>query len=183
MRYISPNRRLALIQKNGEVGSLGTTQYRFYNGVLIVGDSSLSTAGNAIAPNLSNTDGTALQIVNSAGSSDLNKVGLGTTFFEAPDKTVAGSTQALTSGTYYRVASGSVTFSGTVYTAPTRFKAGSSANFTGTGTVYEDLSAAYFQQDEENFRSQSFPIVHTGNTDEGSWDDTKWESSAGTSLR
>ena len=183
MRYISPNHRLTLIQKNGEVGSVGTKQYRFENGVLIIGQAKFNTTGNVIVPQLSNTDGTALQIVNSAGSSDLEKVGLGTNFFEAPDLTVADSTQALTSGLYYFVTQGTIVFGGTTYTAPARFKAGSSANFTGTGTVYADLTAAYYKQDEENFRAQSFPIVHTGTTDEGSWNDSTWGADAGVVIR
>lgn len=183
MRYISPNHRLALIQKNGEVGSYGNKQYRFENGVLIIGSAKLNTAGNVIVPQLANTDGTALQIVDATGGTDLAKVGLGKYFFEAPDLTVADSTQALTSGSYYQVVSGSIVFGGTTYTAPARFKAGSSANFTGTGTAYLDFTASVFKQDEENFRAQSFPIVHLGNTDEGSWDDTTWDSDEGTALR
>ena len=183
MRYISPNHKLVLIQKNGEVGSYSNTPYRFFNGELVIGSAALNTTGNVIVPQLANTDGTALQIVNAAGSTDLEKVGKGVSFFEAPDKTVAGSSAALTSGTYYKVIAGTITFAGTDYTVPTRFKAGSSASFIGTGTVREDFSAAYYKQDEENYRAQSFPIVHLGSTDEGSWDEDSWDANEGTALR
>ena len=122
MRYITPFHGLCLRQKNGETGKYGSTPYQFENGELVVGSTSAGGSGNVIVPNLSATDGTALQQVYPNGATDLAKVGQGTLgtdaayasqvqglFYEAPDLTVAASTQALVIGLWYKVISGSIT--------------------------------------------------------------------------
>lgn len=184
MRYITPYHGLRLLQKNGEVGKAGTVPYEFENGELIIGDSKLNTSGNVIVPNLAATDGTALQQVYPSGATDLAKVGQGTLgtdaayasqvqglFYEAPDKTVADSTQGLTIGLWYKVISGSITHNSVVYTAPQRWKATATSNFTGTGTVRRDLDSNLWTQDELNERAEAHKLAFTLNGDEMVWND------------
>lgn len=183
MRYITPYHGLRLLQKNGEVGKYGTVPYEFDNGELIIGDPKVNTAGNVIVPNLSATDGTALQQVYTTGT-DLAKVGQGTLgtdaayasqvqglFYEAPSLTVADSTQALVIGLWYKVISGSITHNSVVYTAPQRFKATASSNFTGTGTARRDLDSNLWSQDELNERAEAHKLAFTLNGDEMVWND------------
>lgn len=184
MRYITPFHGLCLRQKNGETGKYGSTPYQFENGELVVGSTSAGGSGNVIVPNLSATDGTALQQVYPNGATDLAKVGQGTLgtnaayasqvqglFYEAPDLTVAGSTAGLTTGLWYKVISGTVVHNSTTYTAPTRFKAGATADFTGTGTARRDLDSNLWSQDELNERSEAYKLANTLNGDEAVWND------------
>lgn len=184
MRYITPSHSLRLVQKNGEVGKYASTPYQFENGVLIIGDATLDTAGNCIVPNLAATDGTAMQTLVAGGATDLAKIGMGTLgtdasyagqiqgqFYQAPTKSVAGSTQGLTIGLWYKMLTGSVTHNSVVYTAPQRFKATSTANFTGTGTLHQDLDSNLWTQDELNERAEAYKLAYTLNGDEAVWND------------
>jgi len=185
MRYITFDLGLSLVQKNGEVGAYGTKQYKFFNGELVVGNTTANSAGNAIVPNLSATDGTALQILYPTASTDLGKVGLDALFFEAPDKTVAASTQSLDDGTYYKVIAGSIVFNGGTYITGNRFKnaTGGSVNFTSTGTVRKDLGAEYWKQDDLDERALWYPIANLGVGDEATWDPATWGATEGVILR
>ena len=185
MHYISPKHKLALLQKNGNVGKYSTKYYQFYNGRLIIGSATASTAGNVIVPNLSATDGTALQILYPDGASDLAKVGQGTLgtdaalagqivgeFYASPYKTVAASTQALVIGLWYFVVTGTIVHNGTTYKQGTRFKATASSNFTGTGTVYQDLDANLWTMDDLDERTESYRIANLMVGDEATYDNS-----------
>lgn len=159
----------------------GNTVYQASGGELVVGDRTTATgAGFVIDPKPTAVDGTKIMTRMGFTSVDadplvnaLENIGLGDTFWKAPDLTVAASTQALTSGSWYKVLDGSIVFGGVTYYAGQRFKAGSSANFTGTGTARFDVPDEHFVPDEDNFRAKAFSIVHTSR-DEMAWDDVNF---------
>lgn len=98
MRYITHKSNLVLRSASGK------TLYQFKNNVLIIGTETGTGAGNEIAPNLSSTDpDVKMMVVDPAGVSDLNKVGLGTQFWQAPPIIAAGT---LASGNYYQLIGG-----------------------------------------------------------------------------
>lgn len=184
MHYISDTNNLRILQKNGEVGTSSGKALRFYNGELTIGDPALSTAGNVIIPNLTATDGTALQIVNATGASDLEKIGQGTlgttaaiagqvkgSFYPAPYKTV-GASPGLTIGLWYVVVVGPITHNSIVYVTGQRFKATATANFSGANTiVYQDLDANLWSMGELNQRAENFRIANLLVGDEAVYDE------------
>lgn len=185
-RYISINRALNILQKNGDVGSTAGTKLRFSAGELIIGDPSLTTTGNVIDPNLTATDGTALQITRSGGATDLAKIGQGTLttavdvgqvlgeFYLAPHLLV-GASPTLTTGLWYKVIVGPITHNSIVYQTGQRFKATATATFTGTSTIVaRDLDANLWEMDELNQRAENYRIQSLENGDEATWNDTTY---------
>lgn len=184
MHYIALKSNLNIIQKNGNVGTSSGKALRFYNGELTIGDAALNTAGNVIIPNLTATDGTALQIVNATGATDLAKVGMGTlgtdaaltgqvfgSFFEAPYKLV-GTSPGLTIGLWYKVVVGPITHNSIVYVTGQRFKATATSNFSGANTiVHQDLDANLWKMDELNQRAENYRIGNLMVGDEAVWND------------
>lgn len=186
-RYISPFLALNILQKNGEVGAAGAYKYRFSGGELIVGDPAVASgAGNVIDPNLTATDGTAIQIVNSAGATDLAKIGQGTlttavatgqvlgNFYPAPHLLV-GASPTLTTGLWYKVINGPITHNSIVYKTGQRFKATATATFTGTnGIVARDLDANIWEMSELNQRTENYRIQSLEVGDEAIWDESTY---------
>lgn len=176
MRYISRYRSYAILDENNNVARQSGQELRFIRGVLVVGSlTSNSGAGNAIDP----TD--LLVLDGLEGGSGLAKNGLNTVFWEAPVRSVANSNATLVAGNWYYVISGTITFAGTTYKVGERFKAGSSAAFTGSGEVSLDVPEQYYKPEEANFRKEAAAINNyeraTDTTyDPATWkvEDTKW---------
>lgn len=115
MRYRSRWNSYGIYQENGKLmlDPVSNKPYKFKNGVLVVGSTtSNSGSGNAIVPNLSATDGTAAMETYSAGSTDLEKIGLNTVFIEAP---VIAVPNTPTASVAYEVISGAITYGGARY--------------------------------------------------------------------
>lgn len=119
----------------------GTAKYEFKNGVLIVGDPTLTGAGNEIDPDLAGTNpDSKMQVLYAAGATDLEKVGLDTLFIEAPPIVAAGT---LASGEYYELVSGHADLTDAAYAG--LFDAVLPVNFNGekasTGFVLKATGA------------------------------------------
>lgn len=107
MRYISPKSSLVLRAESGK------TKYQFKDGVLVVGTETGTGGGNEIDPALANTNADIrMMVVNPAGATDLEKVGLGTQFFQAPPIIAAGT---LASGSYYELIDGTANLTAGAY--------------------------------------------------------------------
>lgn len=133
MRYRSRWNKYGIYQENGKIKLDPTSgkPYLWYNGVLNVGLTTTSTGtGNAIDPELSNTDGTAAMIVNAAGATDLAKVGLDTIFIAAPPIAVPNTP---TANVAYEVISGAITYGGVRYNLGDIFFGSSGDTAVATG--------------------------------------------------
>lgn len=169
MQYISKYDSFPLLTVASDVA------YLFDNGQLIVGDATTTSgAGFVIDPNFSAIDGTALAVTVTTGSSDLEKVGLNTYFWEAPDLLPTDNSNApLTVGLWYRVVTGPITHNSVVYNVGDRFKA-AATSFTGSGKIVRfDLPVEHYRPSEDNMRAEAFLFVHTAER-ETTWDSAAW---------
>lgn len=107
MRYIAIDDSLVLLAASGK------PKYQFANGVLQVGTPTGTGAGNEIVPDLAGTDlDSKMTTLYATGATDLAKVGLDKTFFEAPPIVAAGT---LASGSYYELISGTADLTNAAY--------------------------------------------------------------------
>lgn len=169
----------------------GTAKYEFKNGVLIVGDPTLTGAGNEIEPDLAGTNpDSKMQVLYAAGATDPEKVGLGTLFIAAPPIAAAGT---LASGEYYELVSGHADLTDAAYAG--LFDAVLPVNYNGekasTGFVLKATGAitvpaasatqtavwalvpgaAGLADQDHDFRPEMFKRLHTSSfKDESAYD-------------
>jgi hypothetical protein len=184
MRYISHIDSLTLLATSGKV------KYQFQNGLLVIGSETGTGAGNEIVPDLAGTDpDSKMMILNAAGSTDLEKVGLNTQFWAAPPIVAAGT---LASGSYYELIGGTVDLTGANYVGKydlilpdqliqadltdlplgTVIKATAAITVpAGTAKWALEVPIAYLDSKEHNLRSENFIINNLSSfKDESSWD-------------
>lgn len=184
MRYISHIDSLALFAAGGKI------KYQFKNGVLVIGSETGTGAGNEIVPDLAGTDpDSKMMILNAAGSTDLEKVGLTTQFFQAPPIIALGT---LASGSYYVLLSGTADLTGANYVGKfdlilsdqliqadiadlpigTVIKATAAITVpAGTAKWALEVPIALLDSKEHNLRSENFIINNLSSfKDESSWD-------------
>lgn len=173
MRYSSgPIFGLTLFRENGSVATLNSLVslplIQFFNNVLDLGSTGGATV--EIEPNLAATDGTALQIINADGSTDLEKVGLNKYFWEAPEITAQGATPA--ASWVYDVISGTVTYHSIVYHAGDQFVGTGSGTTTSAdgGIIAKFAPTDYAASLSNYFEGEAFKIVHLEVGDEATWD-------------
>lgn len=110
MRYISKYPRMTLLRNSG------FPAYEFEQGYIIVGKPTLNdvAGGNAIAaaPIINNFEG-SMQLLFPDGATDLERVGLGRIFWEAPP--IASGSGTIAANTRYEVISGETIYDGTTY--------------------------------------------------------------------
>ena len=107
MRYIGIDDNLVLLAASGK------PKYQFSNGVLLVGTPTGTGQGNVIDPDLLGTDlDSKMATLYPSAGTDLGKVGLDKTFFEAPPIIATGT---LASGTYYELIAGTADLTNAAY--------------------------------------------------------------------
>ena len=184
MRYISHIESLTLLATSGKI------KYQFKNGVLVIGSETGTGAGNEIVPDLAGTDpDSKMMILNAAGATDLEKVGLTAQFFQAPPIVAEGT---LASGSYYELLSGTADLTGANYTGKfdlilpdqliqadltdlpigTVIKATAAITVpAGTAKWALTVPIALLDSKEHNLRSENFIINNLSSVkDESSWD-------------
>lgn len=190
MRYIAIDDSLVLLAASGK------PKYQFKNGVLQIGTLTGTGAGNEIVPDLSGIDlDSKMMETYPAGANALEKVGLNSTFFEAPPIIAAGT---LASGKYYCLLSGTVDLTGANYVGkyalvlpaqvpsadltdfPLGFVIKATANITvpaGDATWALSLEPRYLEDNEHNLRSEHFVINELSTyKDESSWNGKTYSS-------
>lgn len=183
MRYIAIDDSLVLLAASGK------GKYQFKNGVLQIGTATGTGAGNEIVPDLAGTDlDSKMQNLYPTAGTDLGKVGLGQTFFQAPPIVAAGT---LASGSYYTLLSGTADLTGANYVGkytlvlpsqvpsldladfPLGFVIKATAAITvpaGDATWALSLEPRWLDDQEHNLRSESFIMNElTTFKDESSW--------------
>lgn len=178
MRYVSQYQSLELIAVDG------TVLHRFKNGVLVVGDAALNTTGNKIPVTFSGTDSQKYTNLYSTASTDIEKVGLGKLFWEAPPIASPATNTVDDSGVWYQVLTGTVTYNGTTYKAGDLFFTEATFNdTTGTGTFALDVPHDYkLSPVEHNQRSEYYKTTQLAIGDESSWNEQNWESTVDSDL-
>lgn len=174
MRYVHKHGRGALIAVDGTVLWQGNTKLIWEDNFLVVGSTTTNVgAGNAIVPDFTNTvNSKKYQTLYPAGATDLEKVGLGIDFWEAPTLLQA---DAVVAGVWYKVLTGTVTNNNITYGKGARFKA-VGTSFTGTGSICRDVPEEWYKPDEHNMRSEAFKLNNLERGDESSWNEQTWGS-------
>lgn len=185
MRYIAIDDSLVLLAASGK------PKYQFKNGVLQIGTPTGTGAGNEIEPDLTNTDlDSKMMELYPAGATALEKVGLNSTFFQAPPIVATGT---LASGSYYQLLSGTADLTGANYVGkfalvlpsqvpsvdltdfPLGYVIRATAAITvpaGDATWALSLAPRWLDDQEHNLRSEHFIINElTTFKDESSWND------------
>lgn len=166
MRYKSKYARLAL--RN----DVGTAVYQFENGVLIVGNPALNTAGNVI-------DETLVQELYPSGTG-VQKAGLDKLFWEAPPIAVGAATVPA-AGVWYEVISGAVEYDGQTYYKGHRFLSTATtltADHTGyTGSQFAIAEPLpYYVSDRLDEQDESFVKNNLSSyKDEATWEHNKMQ--------
>lgn len=178
MRYISQYQSLELIAVDG------TVLHRFKNGSLIIGDPTLDTAGNAIPVTFTGTDSQKYTNLYSAGATDLEKIGLGNIFFEAPPIASPATNTIDDTGVWYQVLTGTVIYNGVTYKAGELFlSVDTFDDSTGTGTFALDVPHQFkLSPVEHNQRSEYYKTTQLAIGDESSWNEQNWESTVDSDL-
>lgn len=160
MRYVSNYQRTALYSNEGKL------KYQWENGVLVVGDPALDTAGNQIDTTQSvPVLPTELQVINAGGVDDFEKVGGNTVFWKAPPIN-PGTALSLSADTAYEVIGGTIAYKGQGYIQGERFLVdGTVTAFTSSdgGQVALAVPSPYNEIEHDQFRDEAFWLAHVGN--------------------
>jgi hypothetical protein len=164
MRYISKIPSHLLYRNSGYVG------YEFENGELIIGDPLTNVGvGNSInaAPIINNYEGT-LQVLYPNEATDIERIGLNRTFWEAPP--ILSGAGTIAAGTRYQVIKGETIYDGVTYHQQETFIGKTGVTTTsGSGEYSLGIPSPYANEKPAQFYQEWFKIVHLGTGDEATF--------------